>query len=225
MKAIVIMAKEPRPGLVKTRMVSDLDPTAVSKLYLGFLMDRIEQVREISHVDHYIAYTPESTEGFFKKLAPSEFLLIPQDGEDLGERLSNISERLFKEGYRNIVIMDSDSPNLPSRLITSSLDVLEEGDIVLGPCEDGGYYLVGLNHQIPEIFRDIPWSTSEVVAVTKERANSEGKSIKFLEKWYDVDTREDLIRLKEDLDNFSKDPKDMFFCQNTYNIISEIDIS
>jgi rSAM/selenodomain-associated transferase 1 len=224
MKAIVIMAKEPRPGLVKTRMVSDLDPIAVSKIYLGFLMDRIQQVREILDVDHYIAYTPGKAVDFFKEMALESFNLIPQNGRDLGERLSNISHQLFDKGYKKIAIMDSDSPNLPSRFITSSFFYLDSSDIVLGPCEDGGYYLIGLSHDIPEIFADIPWSTSEVVAVTKERANSEGKSIKFLEKWYDVDTKDDLARLKNDLDVYSDNSNDMYFCNNTYNIISKFDI-
>jgi rSAM/selenodomain-associated transferase 1 len=224
MNAIIIMAKEPRPGLVKTRMIPDYDPTMVSKLYLGFLMDRIDQVRGISHGDHYIAYTPESTEDFFRELAPSEFLLIPQEGKDLGERLSNISDKLFQEDYGKIVIMDSDSPNLPSDYITSSFKYLQNSDVVLGPCEDGGYYLVGLSHHVPGIFLDIPWSTPEVLVVTQERAKAEGKTIHLLEKWYDVDTKADLIRLKHDLDRYSENPKDMYFCDNTYNIISKFDI-
>ena len=224
MNAIVIMAKESKPYMVKTRLIPDFDPLAVSRLYHGFLLDRIEQVRGIPDADYYIAYTPKSAKDFFKQMAPDDFHLIAQEGTDLGERLSNISFELFQGGYDNIVIMDSDSPNLPSRSITSSFKHLENADIVLGPCEDGGYYLVGLNHHIPEIFMDIPWSTSKVTKITQERANSKGMNISFLEKWYDVDTRDDLIRLKNDLDNFSEDPDDMFFCQNTYKIISEFDI-
>jgi rSAM/selenodomain-associated transferase 1 len=225
MNAIVIMAKKPEPNMVKTRMIPDLNPQMVSKIYHGFLLDRIEQVSGISGVDNYIAYTPNSAENFFKDISFDNFTLLPQEGKDLGERLSNISYGLFEKGYRKVIIMDSDSPNLPSGFITSSLNSLNEADIVLGPCEDGGYYLVGLRLHVPEIFMDIPWSTSKVTEITKERAIAKGKSIFLLEKWYDVDTKEDLLRLKNDLDNYTQDPKNMYFCSKTHNIISEIDIT
>jgi rSAM/selenodomain-associated transferase 1 len=196
----------------------------VSKIYQGFLLDRIEQIKEISNVDCYIAYTPRSSEDIFKELAPFDFNLISQVGKDLGERLSNISYELFKKGYKKIVIMDSDSPNLPSEFITSALSHLGEYDIVLGPCEDGGYYLVGLSQHVPEIFVDIPWSSTSVTETTMERAKAAGKSIPLLEKWYDVDTKDDLLRLKNDLDSYSDNPNEMYFCNNTYNIISKFDI-
>lgn len=225
MNAIVIMAKNPEPNKVKTRLIPDLNPQVASKIYQGFLLDRIEQVQGISGADYYIAYTPNSAEAFFRNVVPDTFTLLAQEGKDLGERLSNISYALFDNGYKKIVIMDSDSPNLPSGFIISSFNYLDKSDIVLGPCEDGGYYLVGLSQHVPEIFKDIPWSTSEVTKITKERAIAKGKNIFLLEKWYDVDTKEDLIRLKNDLDKYAHDPKNMFFCAKTHNIISEIDIT
>jgi glycosyltransferase A (GT-A) superfamily protein (DUF2064 family) len=77
---------------------------------------------------------------------------------------------------------------------------------------------------VPEIFKDIPWSTSEVSEITKARANENGKKISMLDKWYDVDTKEDLLRLKDDLDKLPRNSKSMYFCRNTYNIISDLDI-
>jgi rSAM/selenodomain-associated transferase 1 len=225
MNAIVVMAKKPEPYKVKTRMIPDLDPVTASKIYQGFLLDRIEQVSGISDVDYYIAYTPNSAENFFKNIAPDTFTLLHQKGKDLGERLSNISYALFERGYKKVIIMDSDSPNLPSRFITSSVNSLDEADIVLGPCDDGGYYLVGLRLHVPEIFMDIPWSTSEVTEITKERAIVKGKSVFLLKKWYDVDTKEDLLRLKNDLEIYNQNPNEMYFCIKTHNIISEIDIT
>jgi rSAM/selenodomain-associated transferase 1 len=224
MNAIVIMAKEPEPNKVKTRLIPALDPISASKIYKAFLMDRIHQIKEISDVDSFIAYTPQSAESFFKEIAPENFILIPQEGNDLGERLSNVSYELFERGYQKIVIMDSDSPNLPSRYITSSFYHLDETDVVLGPTEDGGYYLVGLSRHAPGIFKDIPWSTSEVMEITKKRAIKGGRSIHMLEKWYDVDTKEDLIRLKNELEKESEQVNDMNFCTNTFKIVSEIDI-
>lgn len=222
MKAIVIMAKEPRPNEVKTRLIPPFDPVTASRIYLGFLQDRIEQVGQIKEAHHFIAYTPESSRSFFEDICPSSFNLLHQKGSDLGERLCVISNSLFNKGYEEIVLMDSDSPNLPSRIITEVFQILLKSDVILGPCEDGGYYLIGLKAKTPEIFQDIPWSTPEVSKVTLEKARSSGKEITLLEKWYDVDTIEDLMRLKSELDAYQEAPSDIFFCKNTYRIISEI---
>jgi rSAM/selenodomain-associated transferase 1 len=225
MNAIVIMAKKPEPNKVKTRLISDFNPVLASEIYHGFLLDRIEQIGRFSHWDHFIAYTPESSKQFFERLIPKHFSLIPQRGNDLGERLSNISFSFFNNKYKKMIMIDSDSPNLPSNFIISSFEYLNDSDIVLGPCEDGGYYLVGLRMHIPEIFRDIPWSTPYVTHATKEKAQSVGRTVSLLKKWYDVDTKEDLIRLKNDLDKYSENPNEMYFCKNTHNIISKIDIT
>ncbi|UCE75120.1 MAG: TIGR04282 family arsenosugar biosynthesis glycosyltransferase [Methanomassiliicoccales archaeon] len=224
MNAIVVMAREPQPNKVKTRLTPPLNPQTASKIYRGFLLDRIKQISGISDAHHFIAYTPSSAVQFFRNITPDSFTLLAQEGKDLGERLSNISYVLFEKGYEKVIIMDSDSPNLPTNHIFTALKNLDNADLVLGPCEDGGYYLVGLSLHVPEIFKDIPWSTSEVMKTTIRRAESAGKTISFLEKWYDVDTKEDLLRLKNDLDKQPKSPNDMYFCKNTYEIMSEFDI-
>jgi rSAM/selenodomain-associated transferase 1 len=224
MNAIVIMAKEPRPNKVKTRMIPDLDPIVVSKIYQGFLLDRFEQIGKIPNMDHYIAFTPRSSENAFKCTVPEKFSLLLQEGRDLGERLSNVSYELFEKGYEKVVIMDSDSPNLPSRFIKQSFGIIDDSDLVLGPCEDGGYYLVGMRQHTPEIFVDIPWSTPNVTETTVNKAQSARRSIYLLEKWYDVDTKDDLLRLRNDLEQYNEIPNDIYYCENTYNIISKIDI-
>jgi rSAM/selenodomain-associated transferase 1 len=222
MKAIVIMAREPEPHKVKTRLTPPLDPVTASKIYHGFLMDKIEQVEGIKEADHFVAYTPESSRYFFESIIPPDFTLLPQKGKDLGERLANICDTLFENGYVKIVMMDSDTPNLPSSYITDGLESLKKTDLVLGPCEDGGYYLIGLSSNMPQIFQGIPWSTSNVTEVTMRKAQALGKKIFLLEKWYDVDTISDLRRLKSELDAYPEVSNDVFFCKNTYKIVSEI---
>jgi rSAM/selenodomain-associated transferase 1 len=222
MNAIVIIAKEPKPGSVKTRLTPPLDSYTASKIYHNLLLDRIEQVESLKGANHFLAYFPKASLNFFENIIPPSFTLLPQKGKDLGERLSNIFNSLFKYGYERIIILDSDSPNLPSKHISEALEILNETDLVLGPCEDGGYYLVGLSSNIPQIFQGIPWSTSEVTELTIEKARALNKRISLLEKWYDVDTIEDLKRLRTELDSYLKAPKDIFFCRNTYRIISEI---
>ncbi|UCF07870.1 MAG: TIGR04282 family arsenosugar biosynthesis glycosyltransferase [Thermoplasmata archaeon] len=220
MYAIVIMARKPEPGFVKTRLVPPLSPEEASRLYHCFLTDKVEQVQEIKEASHFIAFIPDSSRPFFEDLVPSDFRLLSQRGEDLGERLANVSDTLFDEGYERIAIIDSDSPNLPTHCITDGLEALGSADVALGPCQDGGYYLIGLSSKLPQIFEGIPWSTPSVVEATVNKAREHGKTITLLPQWYDVDTYEDLKRLKRELTNYRKETTDSYFCSNTYRIIS-----
>jgi rSAM/selenodomain-associated transferase 1 len=224
MNAIVVMAREPVPGNVKTRLIPSLNPNIAAELYYAFLLDKIEQVGKIQEVDHFIAYTPSSSLPFFKKIAPTSYKLIPQIGADLGERLDNVFRHLFENKYEKVIVTDSDSPNLPLEYMISGFCDLDNSDIVLGPCEDGGYYLVGLKDRTPVIFQDIPWSTSKVAEITIEIAKSSGKNISKLQDWYDVDTMGDLKRLKVDLGSKNENLQYQFLCKNTVNMINKIQI-
>ena len=222
MNAVAIMARKPEPGLVKTRLVPPLSQEDASRLYHCFLLDKIEQVNGIKEASHYVAFTPDSSRDFFENLIPTDFILLPQKGEDLGERLADVSSTLLDEGYERIAIMDSDSPNLPTRYISEGLEALESADVVLGPCEDGGYYLIGLSSKLPEIFEGIPWSTSHVTEVTTKKVRDLGKTVALLPKWYDVDTFEDLKRLKMGLDDYHEKEDDSYLCRNTDRVSTEI---
>jgi rSAM/selenodomain-associated transferase 1 len=216
------MAREPKANQVKTRLTPQLDPGTAAELYYNFLLDRIDQVDGIKGPQSFVAFTPKTAEEFFTNLIPTKFNLIPQTGINLGERLTNVSKCLFDQGFNKVVVMDSDSPNLPSRFIEDAFEQLDSQEVVLGSCEDGGYYLIGLKSEIPNIFRDIPWSTSRVTDVTIERASEQGEEISMLDKWYDVDTYQELLQLKRDLDSESKGDKGAFFCRKTYQFLSEI---
>ncbi|KPQ43362.1 MAG: hypothetical protein MPEBLZ_02083 [Candidatus Methanoperedens nitroreducens] len=207
------MAKAPLPNQVKTRMIPSLDPGTVSGLYHNFLLDKIEQVKNIE-AQAFIAYTPETEFAFFQSIAPSGFNLIKQTGSGLGERLANISRSLFEQDFKKVLMLDSDSPNLPVEYIKKGLEKLDNCDIVIGPCEDGGYYLIGLRESQPLIFEGIPWSTSGVTELTMNKAQSSGLIVSLLEKWYDIDTIEDLQRLKNEMYS-SNNQKNSFLCKNT----------
>jgi rSAM/selenodomain-associated transferase 1 len=221
--AIVIMAKAPLPDQVKTRMIPSLDPWTVSNLYHNFLLDKIEQVKNVE-AQAFIAYTPETEFDFFRSIVPPGFNLINQVGADLGERLANISKRLFVLGFKKVLILDSDTPNLPVEYIKKGLEQLDNNDVVIGPCEDGGYYMIGLKADQPHLFRDIPWSTSRVTELTMNKAQSSGLIVSILAKWYDIDTLEDLLRLKNEMDLLSNNRKTSFLCENTRNAISKMNI-
>lgn len=222
--AIIVMAKTPVPDQVKTRLTPPLPPEIASSLYLNFLLDKIEQVKNIE-AQAFIAFTPATGLTFFRSIIPSGFILIDQVGRNLGERLINVSKNLFVQGFKKVLILDSDSPNLPPEYILKGFTDLDDCDIVLGPCEDGGYYLIGLKASQPQLFWDIPWSTSGVTELTLQKAQSLGLTVSLLETWYDIDTIDDLLRLKSDLDSYTSDKKGIFFCENTYREICRMEKS
>jgi hypothetical protein len=194
-KLLVIVAKEPLPGKVKTRLFPKFSPEVAADLYRCFLHDRIQEVSTLNGVDRAIAYTPEDARETFTTLALDDFELFAQQGKHLGERLNNIFLEKLSQGYKAVSIVDSDSPDLPKSLIKESFELLlsKQADIVFGPCYDGGYYLVGMRKPNPELFRNIPWSTENVLSVTLEKARKMGLNVKLLSTWNDLDTFEDLI--------------------------------
>ncbi|MCG2735448.1 MAG: glycosyltransferase [Candidatus Methanoperedenaceae archaeon] len=136
--------------------------------------------------------------------------------------MANVSNGLFAQGAEKVVMLDSDTPNLPSDLIREALSGLDDVDVVLGPCEDGGYYLIGMRSWVPDLFRGIPWSTADVTKMTVKKAQTLGLKVLLLERWYDVDTIMDIKRLKRDL---GRTTKNCFFCENTYRAISSLHIT
>ncbi len=220
LNAVIIMAKAPVPNEVKTRLTPHLGPEAASLIYHNFLLDKIEQVKSIE-AHRYVAYTPQTSESLFRSIMPPGFSLISQEGEDLGEKLSNVSKGLFEQGAEKVVMLDSDTPNLPTDLIREAFSGLDEVDVVLGPCEDGGYYLIGMRSWVQELFRGIPWSTADVTKMTVKKAQALGLRVLLLERWYDVDTIKDLKRLKRDM---GRPDDNCFFCENTYRAISSLHI-
>ncbi|MFQ5846730.1 MAG: TIGR04282 family arsenosugar biosynthesis glycosyltransferase [Candidatus Methylomirabilales bacterium] len=199
---ITIMARVPRAGEVKTRLTPPLTATEAAELYRCFLLDKIEQVRTLTAVSPAIAYTPADGRGFFEALAPG-FVLVPQQGTDLGTRLASSFDQLFGKGYGGALAIDSDTPTLPTDFLAKALDRLATPatDIVLGPSEDGGYYLIGLRELRRELFEDMPWSTAQVLRETIRRAETRGLTVECLPPWFDIDTAEDLERLRGSLRN------------------------
>ena len=194
-KLLVVVAKEPVPGKVKTRFYPELSPIDAAGLYRCFLLDRIAEVSALTGMDIAIAYTPEEARGTFAEFALDGFELFAQRGKHLGERLHNIFSDKFDLGYSAVSIVDSDSPDLPKAVMESSFQLLLTGqaEVVFGPCHDGGYYLVGMRKPHPELFRNIPWSTDNVLSTSLEKARKLGIHVKLLTLWSDLDTFEDLL--------------------------------
>ncbi len=198
--AVTIMAKAPRAGEVKTRLCPPFSTTEAAELYRCFLLDKIEQVRTLKAVSPAISYTPVEGKAYFEELAPG-FVLIPQEGPDLGARLANSFDQLFSRGYAGALAIDSDTPTLPTNFLEQALDLLATPttDLVLGPSDDGGYYLIGFRKLYHELFDGITWSTPYVMPETIRRAESKGLKVVTLPLWFDVDTPDDVERLKASL--------------------------
>jgi hypothetical protein len=202
--ALAVMAKAPRAGYVKTRLVPPLGQDEAAALNICFLRDVgsvVAQACTRGEVDAFAAYTPVGAEAEFDGLLPPGFRLLAQRGVDLGERLFHAAEDFFAAGYRSMCLINSDSPTLPAALLCNAVDALRApGDrMVLGPAEDGGYYLIGLKRAHPRLFEQIAWSTASVLASTLDRAREIELETELLPSWYDVDDALSLGRLCREL--------------------------
>jgi rSAM/selenodomain-associated transferase 1 len=199
--AVAVMAKVPGATPTKSRLHATLSPERATELYRCFLYDRLDALAPLDAIAPVLAFTPAEGAAEIAQMAPPAFRCLPQEGRDLGERLIRLLDGLLSEGHPGALAMDSDSPTLPVAYVLEAARTLELGaaDLVLGPTDDGGYYLVGLGASWPTLFRDIPWSTPRVLATTLERAGALGLRVHLLPRWFDVDTEADLRRLHAEL--------------------------
>ena len=202
--ALGLMAKAPIAGAVKTRLQPPLTAREAATLNICFLRDmaaNIQTVSETEAASGLVVYTPAGAEAAFDGVLPEGFELLVQRGSSLGERLCNATDDLLKQGYSAVCLINSDSPNLPKSILIQAIESLAlEGDrVVLGAAEDGGYYLIGLKHAHRNLFNEIAWSTSDVLARTQQRAAEIDLPVELLPTWYDVDDAETLGRLCEEL--------------------------
>ncbi|PYN89567.1 MAG: glycosyltransferase [Candidatus Rokuibacteriota bacterium] len=199
--AVAIMAKAPRPGEVKTRLCPPLLAAEAAALYRCFLLDKIAAVRALLGAQPVLAYTPDEAQAEFAVLAP-DFTLVPQRGPDLGARLHATLAGLLAAGHPGAIAVDSDTPTLPREFLQQAIDCLAQPgtDVVLGPTEDGGYYLIGVRAAHRALFDAVPWSTSAVLEITLRRASAAGLHAVCMPAWFDVDTPDDLRRLQTMLD-------------------------
>ena len=197
--AIVIMAKQPVPGNVKTRLCPPLTPVQAADLYEAFLIDTSVLVSSIENADAFIACDPDTARDYFSRTLSFPMTCIPQGPGDLGSRLSRISFQVFSRGYRKLIVLASDTPHLPQDSVRQAFARLDRIDVVLGPCDDGGYYLIGSRFHEPGLFAGISWSTADVLDQTIGRVRDAGMTCELLPPCYDIDTKEDAERLMLDL--------------------------
>jgi len=195
-RALIIFAKQPHPGEVKTRLSPPLTAAAAAELYACMLQDTLAMAQTLAGITPFIFFQDDSdAAGFFAAAAPG-VSAEPQQGKDLGERMKRAVAAVFARGFREIAVIGSDSPDLPAEYIYEAFTHLEyeHTDVVFGPAVDGGYYLLALKRVWDELFIDIPWSSAAVLAASAAKAKDAHLGVALLPPWYDLDTPADLER-------------------------------
>src|SRR5438067_747113 len=200
--ALAIMTKAPRAGAVKTRLQPPLTPEEAAELNICFLRDIAAAISEVGeHAKGVAVFTPENSEKEYADILPIDFDFIPQRGEGFGERLTNATDDLLHVGFESCCLINSDSPTATADAFRDAVTQLQNADdrIVLGPSDDGGYYLIGMKKLHRRLFEQIDWSTERVFAQTLERASEIGLQVHVLQSCFDVDDRVALQRLCDEL--------------------------
>lgn len=197
--ALAVMTKAPRAGRVKTRLTPPLTPEEAAALNICFLRDTAAAISmtDKTSAQGVAAYTPVGAEDAYAGILPDDFLLVPQRGEAFGERLAAATEDLLQIGFASLCLINSDSPTVPAVAFALAVKHLAgaEDCVVLGPSDDGGYYLIGLKKLHRRLFDRIDWSTERVLEQTIAAAREMDLRVHFLPTWYDIDDRATLERL------------------------------
>ena len=194
--ALIIFAKRPIPGRVKTRLVPALTAEGAADLYRCMLHDIVRRTAACTGLERFLFYEEESEAAAYFAGIASGMTCLQQKGVDLGERMAEAFRHVFSEGFHSVAIIGTDSPDLPLYFIENCYEHLRKNraGAVIGPSEDGGYYLLAMNRLHAGLFREVPWSSGEVFSKSMENARTEGIRIDLLPQWYDLDTAEDLVR-------------------------------
>lgn len=202
--ALLIFAKFPEPGKVKTRLATSLGAHQAALLYEKFVQKILEMGERGGAQRVFVTMSPAEKIANFRDKFPGDYALFPQiDSTDLGERIIAAARHVFAEGYKKLLIIGTDSPNLPLAFLEEANRSLDLHDIVIGPAEDGGYYLIGAKEIHQRLFDGITWSSSEVLSQTIERAHNLNLHVHLLPTWYDVDDLPSYQRLKRGNPEFS----------------------
>ncbi len=197
---LVVFARAPMLGAVKTRLVPPLSNEQALALHRALVEDTLERLARVggNALERWL-YVSEPLAGQDALEIPSAWTLALQNGDDLGIRMESAFRDAFHEEPGRMLLLGSDSPTLPLEYVGQAFKELVDRDVVLGPAEDGGYYLVGCSTFVPELFRSIDWGTDRVLSQSKEALSLAEREFTLLPTWYDVDSQEDLARLRSEL--------------------------
>jgi len=197
-RVLVIMAKAPRPGAVKTRLAPRLSPAAVTAFYCCLLHDTLALARSLGDVEVAIM-CPDTDVSDLAKLADGEASVVAQKGEGLAAGLTSVFAHFAADHQRRTIAFNSDSPHLPRAVLEDAFETLAAHDVVVGPTPDGGYYLVGAKASHPTLFARDGIGTSSALERLLSRARALELSVGFADPFYDIDVADDLTRLAAEL--------------------------
>ncbi len=195
---LIVFAREPIPGAVKTRLAASIGDHAAAELYETMLQDVLKTARQVTGAEPvvYWACAEESLPLLAERYRCSSHR---QSQGDLGQRMQGAFEEVFAAGCEYCCIIGSDAPDLPPSFISEAYQLLamQRTDVVFGPSRDGGYYLLGMKQVWPQFFTNIPWSSTEVLQQSLVAARKSGLTVALLPEWHDIDTVEDLLAFQE----------------------------
>ena len=192
---ILFLTKWPTPGYVKTRLGAQIGDDRAADLYQAFVHDLLQTLKTLKCVT-VCCYDPYVTAEVYENWLGPEHQYQAQEGTDLGQRLDNAFKGMFTLGFQRVIVIGTDSPDMPQDYLQQALTALTSHDATIGPSQDGGYYLIGFSRQgyRSEVFQGIPWSTDKVFEQTRMRLKQQCR-VHVLPGWYDIDTLEDLHQL------------------------------
>jgi uncharacterized protein len=199
-RIIIIMAKVPRAGNVKTRLQPFLSIEQCRTLAEAFLFDAINKTQNICD-ELIIAFAPAHEKNYFADLTGENITLIEQNGANLGEKMLNAFEFAFTvDSKAKVLMIGTDSPTFPASFIEQTFEELEaNAEIVLGKSEDGGFYLIGLRKTLPHLFENVEWSSPSVYEQTMRNSEKLKVNTRLIPMWYDVDNPNDLRHLRDEI--------------------------
>lgn len=214
-RTLIVFAKEPVPGMVKTRLKSCFSDADLTRLYKAFVKDTLAIANKTRNTKKVLAFSSDRIPRFLERISGG-FEMIEQRGRTLGDRMHNAFVYARENRSKKTVIIGADSPTLPLSMIEKAFRALSRKDVVLGPAIDGGYYLIGLKAPCVNIFKGVHWSSSAVMRRTLRNAKGLGKTVVLLNQWYDVDDCVDLRRLRMELTK----EENLNIAQNTRAVLS-----
>lgn len=214
---ILLFVKNPTIGQVKTRLAQGIGPRTAAELYRNFIFDILATLRTLN-VSLRVFFDPPQALQSLRKLIGGQYCYVPQAGDDLGQRMKNAFIRAFNEGFSSVIVIGSDSPDMPVDFLEQAFVVLDNYDVVIGPVSDGGYCLIGFTAEgfCPAAFDKINWSTDRVFQQTFNILKQHRLSVYRLPMWHDVDTPADLELLLRQNENtaFSRSKTVSYILEN-----------
>ena len=195
---LLLFLRCPEPGRVKTRLAARIGADTAAELYRNFILDILATLKKCA-LPIRICFSPVEKEAALQAWLGPGYALRPQRGTELGMRMRLAFEEAFDEGFARGILLGSDVPDLPLSVLNEAVAALQRADAVIGPAQDGGYYLIGFRKDgfLPQVFDGLPWGTTIVLQETTARLEAHGCRIHLVSEWRDVDTAEDLAALSK----------------------------